>query len=287
MNKTFLTRHPLVKAVVSVATVIGLIAAISPAVHAEGVTIADIKKMGKLRVGVEATYPPFTFRDGGKIVGYDIDLLEHFTKELGVEAEVIDTQWSGIIPSLYAKRFEIIMSSMSYTKERLEKVLFTIPYAEASQALLIRADDKDKIKSIEDMSGRVLGVKLGSPGEVMRPDMEATIKAARGEGFKGHKTYDDHPAAYLALSQGSVDGVLNTLPTLAKVSKDRPGYYYIVRGVAHQNWAGISMRKSDAEIKEALDTVLRRLKEDGTLYALQEKWFGLRMDLADDVPSLK
>jgi polar amino acid transport system substrate-binding protein len=269
------------------AIIAGLLAAFTPAVQAEGVTIADIKKMGKFRVGVEATYPPFTFRDRGKLVGYDMDLLEHFTKELGVPAEVIDTQWSGIIPSLYAKRFEVIMTSMSYTKKRLEKVLFSIPYAEASQALLIRAKDKGKIKSIEDLSGMMLGVKLGSPGEVMHPALDKTIMAARGKGFKGIKIYDDHPAAYLALSQGTVDGVLNTLPTLAKVSKDRAGYYEIVRGVAHQNWAGIAMRKEDVEVKQVIDKVLRRMKADGSIYKLQKKWFGLRMDLADDIPVLK
>ena len=254
---------------------------------AESVTIAKIKEMGKLRVGVEATYPPFTFRDGGKLVGYDMDLLEYFTKELGVEAEVIDTQWSGIIPALYAKRFEIIMTSMSYNKGRLEKVLFSIPYAEASQAMLIRADDKDKIKQVDDMSGKVMGIKLGSPGEVMLPDMDKAIAASKGKGFASHKTYDDHPSAYLALSQGSVDGVLNTLPTLAKVVKDRPGYYSIVRGVAHQNWAGIAMRKEDTEIKAAIDKVLTKMKEDGTIYKLQEKWFGLKMDLADNIPTFK
>ena len=107
------------------------------------------------------------------------------------------------------------------------------------------------------------------------------------KGFKGHKTYDDHPTAYLALSQGTVDGVLNTLPTLAKVKLDRPGHYQIVRGVAYKNWAGISMRQEDVEIKEFLDGELRRLKQDGTLAALQEKWFGLVMELADDVPTFE
>ena len=252
MNKPLLSRRNLIKSVSS-ALIVGLAFFSSAPVQAEGVTVAKIKEMGKLRVGVEATYPPFTFREGGKLVGYDMDLLEYFTKELGVEAEVIDTQWSGIIPALYADRFEIIMTSMSYNKGRLEKVLFSIPYAEASQALLIRADDKDKIKTIEDMTGKVMGVKLGSPGEVMLPAMEKSIAAAKGSGFSGHKTYDDHPSAYLALSQGSVDGVLNTLPTLAKVVKDRPGYYTIVRGVAHQNWAGIAMRKEDTEVKAVID----------------------------------
>lgn len=284
MNTSLFSRRGLIKAV-SGALVLGTALFSTSDASADGVTVAKIKEMGKLRVGVEATYPPFTFREGGKLVGYDMDLLEYFTKELGVEAEVIDTQWSGIIPALYADRFEIIMTSMSYNKGRLEKVLFSIPYAEASQALLIRADDKDKIKTIDDMSGKVMGIKLGSPGEVMLPDMDKAIATSKGSGFASHKTYDDHPSAYLALSQGSVDGVLNTLPTLAKVVQDRPGYYAIVRGVAHQNWAGIAMRKEDTEVKAVIDKVLTQMKADGTIYKLQEKWFGLKMDLADDIPT--
>lgn len=72
-----------------------------------------------------------------------------------IKPEFIDTQWSGVIPALYAGRFDMV-PTMSYTKERLEKVLFPIPYADASQALLIRNGDKDKIKGIADMTGRVM-----------------------------------------------------------------------------------------------------------------------------------
>ena len=251
--------------------------------HAE-TTLADIKSAGVLRIGCEATYPPFTFRDGGEIVGYDVDLAAVMCESLGVEPEFIDTQWSGVIPALYAGRFDIIMSSMSYRRERLEKVAFSIPYAEASQALLIRAEDADTIMSINDLSGKVLGVKLGSPGEMMKPALEEEIAAAAGAGFSEVKIYDDHPAAYLALSQGSVDGVLNTLPTLGQVMKDRPGAYALVRPVGQLNWAGIAARKEDPEIVEWLDSELTRLKGNGEIYALQEKWFGFEMTLADDIP---
>ena len=106
---------------------------------AQGVTLAQIKASGELRIGCEAAYVPFTYRQEGKIVGYDVELAEIFCKTLGVKPNFIDTAWAGVIPSLYAKKFDIIMSSMSYTKERLERVAFTMPYAEASQAMLIRA----------------------------------------------------------------------------------------------------------------------------------------------------
>lgn len=252
---------------------------------ASGKTLADVKSAGVLRVGCEATYPPFTFRDAGKIVGYDVDLAMVMCEALGVEAEFIDTQWSGVIPALYAGRFDVIMSSMSYRKERLEKVAFSIPYAEASQALLIRADDAETITSVTDLSGKVLGVKLGSPGEMMKPDLETEIAAMKGTGFSEVKIYDDHPAAYLALSQGSVDGVLNTLPTLGQVMKDRPGAYALVRPVGKLNWAGIAARKEDPEIVEWLDSELTRLKTSEEIYALQEKWFGFRMELSDTIPT--
>ena len=248
-------------------------------------TLEKIKEAGVLRVGCEATYPPFTFRDKGSIVGYDVDLAAVMCSTLGVTPEFVDTQWSGIIPALYAGRFDIIMSSMSYRKERLEKVAFSIPYAEASQALLIRADDATRIGTVADLSGKVLGVKLGSPGESMKDELSAEIAAAKGAGFDDVKIYDDHPAAYLALSQGSVDGVLNTLPTLGQVMKDRPGAYALVRPVGKPNWAGLAARKEDASLVAFLDEELTRLKANDEIYALQEKWFGFRMDLADQVPS--
>src|SRR5919201_5611645 len=138
------------------------------AADAAPVTIEQIKKAGVLHVGCEAAYVPFTYRDSsGKIVGFDVDIVGRYLAPIGVKPDFIDTQWSGVIPALYAGRFEMI-PTMSYTKERLERVLFSIPYADASQALLIRAADKDKIKTIADMSGRVLAIKLGSPGETLK-----------------------------------------------------------------------------------------------------------------------
>ena len=250
----------------------------------QGLTLAQIKAAGELRIGCEAAYVPFTYRQGGKIIGYDIELAELLCKPLGVKPVFVDTAWAGIIPSLYTKKFDVIMSAMSYTKERVARVGFSTPYAEASQALLIRAADADKIKSIQDLNGRTMAVKLGSPGQVLQEKIQQDLKNSGGTGFKELRTFDDHPAAYVSLAQGRVDGVLNTLPTLAMVLKDAPGKYAIVKGMGIQNWAGIAARKEDTEIIAYLDEQLAALKANGAIYALQEKWFGFRMNLADAVP---
>jgi polar amino acid transport system substrate-binding protein len=252
---------------------------------AAGTTLAALKTAGEIRVGCEAAYVPFTYRDAaGKIVGFDVELVARLWEPLGVKPLFIDTQWSGVVPALYAGRFDMV-PTMSYTKERLERVLFSIPYADASQALLIRATDKDKIKTIADMSGRVLGIKLGSPGETLKVKLEEQLKGERGAGFKDVKTYDDHPAAYLALAQGSVDGVLNTVPTLSVVLRDRPGVYAMVQSVGGNNWHGYAFRKEDTELAEFINGRIVDVKKSGEIYALQEKWFGFRMNLADAIPT--
>ncbi len=285
MDLHTLSRRDLLRTTLAGAAAAGALGGIARGAFAAPVTLEGLKKTGEMRIGVEVAYPPFVFRDKGAIVGYDVDLAAVFCKTLGVKPNFIDTQWSGVIPSLYAGRFDIIMASMTITKERVQRVAFSIPYAEASQALLVRQEDKDKIKAIEDMSDRILGIKLGSPGEVLHKRIAERLVQARGKGFKDVKTYDDHPAAYLALAQGTVDGVLNTLPTLAQVLKDRPGRYVIVRGVGQEAFAGIAARKEDPEIIAFLDKELARLKQTEELYGLQERWFGLRMKLPDRVPS--
>jgi polar amino acid transport system substrate-binding protein len=252
---------------------------------AQGATLEKIKKAGELRVGCEAAYVPFTYRDrSGSIVGFDVEIVAKYLEPIGVKPVFTDTQWSGVIPALYAGRFDVV-PTMSYTKERLERVRFSIPYADASQALLVRTADKDKIKAIGDMSGKVLAVKLGSPGETLKNRLETQLKTERGSGFKDVKTYDDHPAAYLALAQGSVDGVLNTVPTLAIVLRDKPGAFSIVYNVGQDNWHGYAFRKEDGDLADFFDKRISEMKASGELYALQEKWFGFRMKLSDSIPS--
>jgi len=248
-------------------------------------TLDALKKAAEVKVGCEAAYVPFTYRDNaGKIVGFDVDFATKMFEPIGVKPVFIDTQWSGVIPALYAGRFDMV-PTMSYTKERLERVLFSIPYADASQALMVRAADKDKIKTIADMSGKVLGIKLGSPGETLKNKLETQLKAERGAGFKDIKTYDDHPAAYLALAQGTVDGVLNTVPTLAVVLRDKPGTFAMVQNVGGNNWHGYAFRKEDTEIANFMNGRITTMKGNGELAALQDKWFGFRMNLADQIPS--
>lgn len=253
--------------------------------RAEGLTLEEIRKAGVLRIGVEATYVPFTFRKDGKITGYDLDLATLMCADLGVQPEMVDTAWAGVIPSLYAYKFDVIMTSLSYSPERMQKVGYSIPYAEASLAMLIRAGDAANVLSPMDLSGKIVGTKLGSPSEQWVKKQEPAIAAAKGKGFAEIKTFNDDPSRYMALAQGRVDAVVNSIASLAMVLKDQPGTFALVRGVGADNWAGIATRKEDVELIAWLDAQLRRLKANDAIYKLQEKWFGVRMNLPDALPA--
>jgi polar amino acid transport system substrate-binding protein len=96
----------------------GALSSWSRAVAAAPVSMEQIKKSGVLHIGCEAAYVPFTYRDSsGKIVGFDVDIVGRYFAPIGVKPDFIDTQWSGVIPALYAGRFDMV-PTMSYTKER-------------------------------------------------------------------------------------------------------------------------------------------------------------------------
>ena len=99
----------------------------------------ELKKRGTLVVGMEAAYVPYEFFKDGKIIGYDPDIIDHFIPKLGVKVQLVDTAWNGIIPALYAKKFDIIVSAMTITKERAEKV----------STLNREMEGKDKTKTYE------------------------------------------------------------------------------------------------------------------------------------------
>jgi polar amino acid transport system substrate-binding protein len=250
-------------------------------------TLADIKASGVIKIGVEGTFPPFSFREGGKLIGYDVDLADLMFKELGVKPEFLDTQWSGVVLALLSGRFDIIMSSLSYTKERMEKVAFSIPYADSSLALLIPAAQVGKIKSFEDMSGKTIGLKAGTPEETAVPTFDAKAKAAHGgKGFAAVKTFDSDPIAILALGQGNVDAVISNMTNLGQVLKQQPGKFALVQNVAGASLAGIGIRKEDTELKSYIDKQLAALTASGKLAELQEKWFGVKFDMPGQVPAL-
>jgi polar amino acid transport system substrate-binding protein len=256
--------------------------AIRPARAAD--TLAEVKKRGTLIVGMEAAYVPYEFFKDGKIIGYDPDIIDVWAPKLGAKPQLVDTAWNGIIPALYANKFDVIVSAMTITKERAEKVLFSMPYADASNVILLRASEAS-IKTADDLSGKVVGVQLGSAAAGIIKAFDAKLKAAGKPGFSDVKQYEHYPEAYQDLLNKRIDAVVNSRSTMLVVMRDAPGKFKMIAGISDITaYFGMAFRKEDPALRDFVNTQLAAMKQDGTLSKLQEKWFGATMETPNAVP---
>jgi polar amino acid transport system substrate-binding protein len=249
-------------------------------------TLDEVKKKGTLVVGMEAAYVPYEFFKDGKIIGYDPEIIDVFVQKLGVKAQLVDTAWNGIIPALYASKFDVIVSAMTITKERAEKVLFSMPYADASNVILLRADE-DRIKAADDLSGKIVGVQIGSAAAGIIQTFAAKLKAEGKPGYADVKQYEHYPEAYQDLINKRIDAVVNSKSTMLVVMKDAPGKFKMIGGVSDITaYFGMAFRKGDDRFQQFVNTELTAMKQDGTLAKLQEKWFGATMETPIALPDV-
>jgi polar amino acid transport system substrate-binding protein len=260
-------------------------AALLFSVAAKADTLDDIKKRGEMVIGMEAAYVPYESFKDGKIVGFDCDLGQIFADKLGVKVKFIDTDWAGIIPALYTKKFDTILSGMTITKDRAEKVLFSQPYAEASNVVLVLAGN-DTVKTAADLSGKKVGSQLGSAGAQVAQAFDATLKAQGKPGFTDIKLYAHYPEAYQDLINKRIDGVVNSLSTLMVVMQDQKGVFKTVGGIQDiKAYVGMAFRKDDTAFLKFVNDQFTEMKKSGELAKLQTKWFGATFDTPDTVPT--
>lgn len=258
-----------------------------PPLHAARAdTMSEARKRGTLEIGTEAAYVPYEFFKDGKIVGYDPDIMAIIGPKMGAQPHFIDTAWAGIIPSLYANKFDCIVSAMTITAPRAEKVLFSMPYADASNVILLRAGET-KIKTADDLSGKIMGVQLGSAAAGIIKTFEAKLKAKGLPGYASVKQYDHYPEAYQDLLNGRVDAVVNSKSTMLVVMRDAPGKFKMLDGISDiKAYFGMAFRKTDGDLRDFVNTQLAAMKQDGTLAKLQIKWFGSTMETPNTIPAV-
>lgn len=234
-------------------------------------SLERVKKAGKIVAGVDDAFPPMGYRnDKGELVGFDIDMAKEISKKVGVEITWQPTVWDTVVASLKGKKFDVIISGMNITKERLQEVDFAGPYGKVGQILIVKSDNKT-INSIKDVKPGKLGTQAGSTAQ----------KVANNAGFKDEdmKLYKEYPLAFNDLEIGRVDAVVCDGFAINTYVEKRPGVFKQVGEQMGDDDAllGIAVRKEDKELLEALDKAVDELVKDGTLSALSEKWLGFDM----------
>jgi len=230
--------------------------------------LEQIKKDG-LRVCLEPAYMPFEMTDKrGQIIGFDPDLAVLMAKDLGAaKLELVSTAWDGIIPALIANKCDIIMSGMTITDERSQKINFSNTYIAIGQTVLLRKQLADKVKSYKDLNDPKYKVvsKSGTTGEmaVKRQIPNATY-ISLGTELEG----------VMEVINGKADAFVYDAPynLVANVQHGQGKLVFLDSPFTIEP-IGWGVRKEDTELLNWLNNFLRKIKEDGTKFQLYRKWF--------------
>jgi polar amino acid transport system substrate-binding protein len=255
------------------------------AAHAD--LLEEIKKRGEIVIGTEARFPPFEYVEDGKIVGYSADLLDLIMRDLpGVTVKRLDLPWQGILPGLAAGKFDYVVTSVTATKERAQRYHLSLPIADATVAMLVKADSPHTTAA--SLAGTTVGSQIGSAQLLSLRELSATV-AAQGQPPITAKEYASFDEAYADLAAGRLQGVAQSFPNLADAVKKRPGVFRLLTPPfgppVYFTWAARNDADS-ASLARFFDASLRKLNTGGQMKTLQEKWFGFAMETpADALPT--
>jgi polar amino acid transport system substrate-binding protein len=242
--------------------------------------LAKAKTAGVLKVGTETAFAPFDFIDAGTHAGLNVDMFAEIGKELGVKIEWVTLPWEGVLPGLEAGKFDVVAGPATITKARMERYRFTAPIAEATVAILKKAGDKSIAKP-EDIAGKAVGVGKATAQLAQLTEFSATLPSKVD--IREYPAFND---AYADMAAGRVVAVANSLPNIAFVAKQRAGMFEVVQPpFGKKTYFGFVGRKDAdfASLMDAIDAAIIKMKGDGRMATLQEKWFGTKFDTPDTV----
>ncbi len=228
----------------------------------------------KLVIGLDDNFPPMGFRDDKNvIVGFDIDLAKEAAKRLNMDVEFKPIDWNSKEVELNSKRIDMIWNGLTVTEKRKENILFSQPYMENGQIVVVLANSPIKTKA--DLAGKVVGTQEGSSSiDSMQKEPQVF------NSLKELKKYPDNIAAFMDLASGRVDAiVLDELVGryyITKKAKNPSEYRVLEQGFAAEQMA-VGMRKGDTELQAKLQKVLDEMKKDGTSAKISKQWFGVDM----------
>jgi polar amino acid transport system substrate-binding protein len=262
---------------------LGAAAALTVSRAGTAATLPEIKKRGYMTVATEDDYQPFEFTQNGKPTGYDQELLELFKKKAGFEIRQDIIPWTGILPGVTTGKYDAAVTAILVTQERMKTLDFCSPVVESIDYYLKRKGDK-KIQGIKDLSGLSLGVEAGSAMLKLLPQLDDMLKATGGKLGK-IMSYQGYPEAYQDLALGRIDFVVNTQLSLQSIAKSKPDTFEVGQAVSKPTYIAWAVVKGNAELLAVFNDFLLGTRKDGTMYALQKKWFDVTFENMPEVPS--
>ncbi|WP_096186006.1 transporter substrate-binding domain-containing protein [Evansella halocellulosilytica] len=221
-----------------------------------------------LVMGTSADYPPFEYVEtegSEEIIGFDVDLANAITEELGYVLEIVDMDFNSLIPALDAGRIDFVQAGMRPTKERRENADFSEIYFYGAH--MIVTSEENGIETIEDLQGKTLGVQLGSIQEGQAEEIAEQVDGV---------TIDSRnriPELVQEIHTGRFDAAIIADTVANNYIDENPELVgFTLPNEAEEDGNAIAFEKG-SQLTEEFNEVIEKLKEDGTLDELIMKWF--------------
>jgi polar amino acid transport system substrate-binding protein len=224
----------------------------------------EVVNEGQLTVCSDAPYPPFEFEDeSGNWTGFDIDIMRAFADTYSLDLNVSVQPFDGIWLKPAAGDCDIVASAMTITDDRAANALFSDPYYNAAQSLMVRSDDAETYTDLASLDGKTIAVQAGTTGATYAEENAAGATI---------QEFDDAAAMFLALDSGQVDAILQDLPV--NVERVKEMGTTTVTGVfeTDENY-GFAAALENTALIDALNELLAEMQTDGRYDALYSKYF--------------
>jgi ABC-type amino acid transport/signal transduction systems, periplasmic component/domain len=224
---------------------------------------------GKLTTCTHLPYAPFQSSEGGKVVGFDIDMMDLVAKRLGVTQTVVDTPFEGIKSGqdLNTGKCDVAAAGMTIKPERAKVIDFSVPYFNATQALLIKKGAG--YSSLESFKGKKLGIQSGTTGKDF-----VVSKNLAGVALT---EFEDLATLQQALATNQIDGAVNDLPVWTDYIKKNAGKFEVGAEFNTGEEYGFGIKKGgNPELLKTVNEVITGAKSDGTYDTIYQKWFGTK-----------
>ncbi|SDT80982.1 transporter substrate-binding domain-containing protein [Actinoplanes derwentensis] len=227
-------------------------------------------KAGALTTCTHLPYAPFQAKDAsGKVVGFDVALIDLVATKLAVTQEIIDTPFEGIKSGadLNSGKCDVAAAGMTITDERKKVLDFSDPYFDATQALAVQTGKE--VKTLEELAGKRVGTQGGTTGEdYIKKQVEEKKLDIEVVSYK------DLAALQQALATNQVAAAVNDLPVWNEYIKANPGKVVVAAGFDTGEQYGFAVKKGNAELLKTVNEALAAARADGKYDEIYKTWIG-------------
>jgi len=219
--------------------------------------IEQVIRKGTMKIGM-STFLPWAMRDkNGELIGFEIDIANRLAKDIGVKAEFVPTQWSGIIPALITGKFDIIIGGMGITPRRNLKVNFSLPYDHTGMSLVASKELAGGFKNLDDFNNPdiTVVVRMGSTSA-------AAVKKYMPEAKL--RQFDDESQAVQEILNGKAHAFVSSAPLPAFQALKYPEKLFLpLQGNFTKEPIAFAIRKGDFDSYNFLNNWITVVTAEG------------------------